>query len=208
MTPKIKICGMKYNTLEVSALKPDYLGFIFYAKSPRHYAQPIPELPKTIQKVGVFVDASIDIILNHREVYNLNIVQLHGDESPKFCHKLQEATRQFQTEIWKAFAVDESFDFNELVPFEPTVDKFLFDTKGENKGGNGFTFNWELLSVYASQKPFILSGGISLEHIDDLKKVMASGLPMHAIDINSRFEQKPGLKNISAIKKFQHELSR
>jgi len=208
MIPKIKICGMKHNTLEVSKLLPDYLGFIFYSKPPRFYSEAVPEIPVAILKVGVFVDATMETILNHIDEFKLDIVQLHGSENPNFCSELKNQTRRQNTELWKAFSVGELFDFNELTSFEPIVDKFLFDTKGKNKGGNGYTFNWELLKNYPSQKPFILSGGIGNGHIADIKNILASGLPIHAIDINSKFEKEPGLKNITAIKKFQHELSR
>ena len=205
MIPKIKICGMKHNTLEVAALQPDYLGFIFYEKSPRDHSEALPEIPSEIKKVGVFVDASVEMILNRIEKYSLDVAQLHGDERSRFCSELRSHAPR--VEIWKAFSVGETFDFNQLAAYETVVDKFLFDTKGKNKGGNGFSFDWELLKNYPSKKPFILSGGIGPNHIVDIKNTLTSGLPIYAIDLNSKFELEPGLKNITALKKFQHELS-
>jgi len=208
MIPKIKICGMKHNTLDVAALQPDYLGFIFYANSSRAFSNDIPDLAPSIQKVGVFVDATIDTIINHIDEYGLNIIQLHGEESARFCEALRDQLKGSKIEIWKVFAVGVAFDFAQLTPFEPLVNKYLFDAKGENKGGNGYRFDWELLQNYPTSKPFIISGGIGSEHIDDIKKMMASGLPIYGIDLNSKFEQAPGLKDIHALKIFQHELSR
>ena len=195
---KLKICGMKYpdNILEAAKLQPDYLGFIFYEKSARYLDVEIPEFRQTIQKVGVFVNATLDEILYKIKRYNLDLVQLHGNETPEFCDLLQHAN----VEIIKVFAVDEKFDFAVIQPFENVCDYFLFDTKGLLHGGNGITFNWNILKNYPSQKPFFLSGGIGLEDIGKIKKL---NLPIYAIDVNSKFEIKPGLKNIELLKEIQ-----
>ena len=113
---KLKICGMKYpdNILEVSQLLPDYLGFIFYEKSARFFEGEIPKLPNYIQKVGVFVNAGLDEINTKIKKYSLNLVQLHGNESPEFCQSLQSENLQ----IIKVFSVDETFDFERLIAFE------------------------------------------------------------------------------------------
>jgi len=199
---KLKICGMKYldNIQEVASLQPDYLGFIFYDKSPRLFNNQIPILPKSIQKVGVFVNAYLDDILDKVRNYNLQFVQLHGNETPDFCKLFQ----QTDVKVIKVFSVDDNFDFQTIIPYESVCDYFLFDTKGENPGGNGTTFNWDILKKYPSKKTFFLSGGISLAAIDKIKQLK---LPIHAIDVNSKFEIEPGLKNTQLLKELQHELS-
>ena len=194
---------MNLNTSEVASLRPDYLGFIFYNKSPRFFNGEIPELSSGISKVGVFVNASIEEISEKINKYKLDVVQLHGDETPEFCNKLKEKFQKESSSIttWKVFSIKDSFNFDNLVAYEDVVGKFLFDTKGKEKGGNGYTFNWEILSGYPSKKPFLLSGGIGLEEIKDLKKILNTKLPIHAIDVNSKFETEPGLKNIDDLHK-------
>ena len=195
---KLKICGMKYpdNILEVGSLLPDYMGFIFWEKSARYFDGEIPELPKSIRKTGVFVNESIRVIEEKIAKYNLQAVQLHGQESVEFCRELKT---KFGTsiEIIKVFSADENFDFNILKPFENVCDYFLFDTKGKLPGGNGTTFDWRILKKYPSTKPFFLSGGIGIEELDSLKEILKTNLPLYAIDINSKFEIEPGLKNTS-----------
>lgn len=185
---------MKYwgNIQEVAKLQPDYLGFIFYEKSPRFFNGEIPILHKSTQKVGVFVNAFLDDIQNKIHHYNLQIVQLHGEETPEFCKLFQH----LDIKVIKAFSVDDTFDFETLTLYENACDYFLFDTKGRYHGGNGTAFNWEILKKYPSKKPFFLSGGIGLEEISAIKQL---NLPIHAIDINSKFETKPGLKNPNII---------
>jgi phosphoribosylanthranilate isomerase len=198
---KLKICGMKHedNILEVSQLLPDYMGFIFYEKSPRYFNGYIPVLSKSTQKIGVFVDAYLDDILDKVRRYNLQFVQLHGNETPEFC----QLFKQTDAKVIKVFAVDEAFDFALLKPYENACDYFLFDTKGEHHGGNGVPFNWEVLQQYPSQKPFFLSGGIGLNEIPAIQKL---DLPIHAIDVNSRLEAAPGLKNVADCKRMIHLL--
>ena len=210
----LKVCGMKHNIAEVAELRPDYLGFIFYEKSPRYFEDKIPSLLLGIKKVGVFVNASMEEIIEKVEKYNLDIVQLHGDESVEFCEELKqlcqgERSRSFGRDlsVWKVFSIKDEFDFEILKPFENVVDQFLFDTKGTEKGGNGFTFNWEILKKYPSKKPFILSGGIGLEEVDALKKLLKTELPIHAIDVNSKFEIEPGRKDVSRLQKFKDVLN-
>ena len=188
---RIKICGMKYpdNIQKISKLLPDYLGFIFYKKSARFFEGTIPQLPASIKKVGVFVNETEENILEIIEKHKLNGVQLHGSESPEFCQNLQKQN----VEIIKVFSIDDAFNFEELNEYENVCDCFLFDTKGKLHGGNGFTFNWKLLEKYKSKKPLFLSGGIGLDEINEIKKLK---LPIFAIDVNSKFETKPGLKNI------------
>jgi phosphoribosylanthranilate isomerase len=207
MKPLLKICGMKQNIAEVAELQPDYLGFIFYEKSPRYFdLEEIPPLPEGVKKVGVFVDEKISKVIELTEKHSLDFIQLHGNESKEYVLDLQWYLVFSDTLVWKAFSIDDDFDFKQLSIFENKVDKFLFDTKGKEKGGNGFTFNWEILKNYTLKKPFILSGGIGLEEIDTLKELLKTDLPIHAIDLNSKFESEPGLKNIEDLKKFKNEI--
>lgn len=203
---KIKICGMKYNTQEVVALQPDYLGFIFYEKSKRDFGNlEIPELPEGIDRVGVFVDADIAFVKAKITQHNLNVIQLHGSESPEYIKELQGylVERSRDLNIWKVFGIKDNFDFEKLKPYEGIVDGFLFDTKGKEKGGNGYTFDWSVLKDYTSQTPIILSGGIGLEEVEKVTEILATDLPIIALDVNSKFEDKPGMKNIEKLKKFK-----
>lgn len=195
---KLKICGMKYpeNILEVGALLPDYMGFIFWERSARFFDGETPNLPDTIKKVGVFVNESVENIIEKINKYNLQAVQLHGKESVEFCQDLKNNIDS-KIEIIKVFSVGDDFDFDVLKPFENVCDYFLFDTKGKLPGGNGTTFDWKILEKYKSEKPFFLSGGIGIEEIPAIKNLK---LPIYAIDVNSRFEIEPGLKNINLVR--------
>ncbi len=195
---------MKYpeNIIEVGALLPDYMGFIFYEKSARYFNGTIPELIKTIKKVGVFVNESVENIIDKINEHNLQAVQLHGEESIEFCQELKNKIDK-KIEIIKVFSVGDDFDFEVLKPFEAVCDYFLFDTKGKLPGGNGTTFDWKILKNYKSDKPFFLSGGIGLEEIAAIKNLK---LPVYAIDVNSRFEIEPGLKNKNLLTNFKRKL--
>jgi phosphoribosylanthranilate isomerase len=194
---RIKICGMKYpdNILEVGSLLPYYMGFIFWPKSARYFDGVIPELPKSIKKTGVFVNESIPVIEEKIAKYDLQAIQLHGQESVAFCLELKNKIGS-SFEIIKVFSADENFDFSVLEPYESVCDYFLFDTKGKLPGGNGTTFDWRILENYSSTKPFFLSGGIGIEELDSIKEISKTNLPLYAIDINSKFEIEPGLKNV------------
>ncbi|WP_035093616.1 phosphoribosylanthranilate isomerase [Aquimarina macrocephali] len=205
---KLKVCGMKYheNIKAVAALKPDYLGFIFYENSPRNFEGEISKLPSTIKKVGVFVDASIDFIVEKVKQYDFKAIQLHGNEPETYCQDLKSSLTEHteSVEVWKVFSIKDEFDFDRLQPYEGIVDYFLFDTKGKEKGGNGYTFDWSVLKGYPSSTPFILSGGIGLDETEDLLSFRESpeSKYLHAIDVNSKFESKPGLKKTEDLEKF------
>ena len=203
---KLKICGMKYleNIQEVAALQPDYLGFIFHEPSPRHFEGIIPELPKSVKKVGVFVDETVEFISQKIEKYHLSAIQLHGHESPEMCRILKSTNAK----VIKVFSIKDTFDFSVLAPYEDVCDYFLFDTKGKLPGGNGYTFDWSVLNNYTSTKPFFLSGGIGLEQVEKLKEFKNSNASKFccAIDINSKFEIEPGLKNIESLKEFKNKV--
>ncbi len=207
---KLKVCGMKMNPDEVATLDPEYMGLIFWEKSPRFVNGIIPPISNKIKKVGVFVNAGIEEILAKVAKYGLKLVQLHGQESPELCKKIQAVG----IKVIKVFGVDEEFDFSVLAPYEEVCDFYLFDTKGKLPGGNGYTFNWEVLEDYPSTKPFFLSGGIGLENIDDILTFLyrPESKYCYAIDVNSRFEIQPGLKNIEQLQEFKkrvdNELSR
>ena len=195
---------MKSNPDEVAALGPDYMGLIFWEKSPRFVNGRMPSISNKVKKVGVFVNASIEEILAKVAQYGLKLVQLHGQETPELCKKIQAVG----IKVIKVFGVDEDFDFSVLTPYEAVCDYYLFDTKGKLPGGNGYTFDWELLEHYPSTKPFFLSGGIGMENIDYILTFLyrPESKYCHAIDINSRFEIQPGHKDTEALKRFKEKL--
>ena len=208
---KLKICGMKYNTQEVARLNPDYIGLIFWEPSARYFNQPLDELTGNAKKVGVFVDAPIDQIILQIYEQEINLIQLHGNEDPAYCKKLVDLIRSDWSgsiKVIKAFSIDEQFDFSSLEAYESVCDYFLFDTKGDLPGGTGKVFDWRLLKKNNSAKPFFLSGGIGLADAKALKEFFksAEAANCHAIDVNSKFEKMPGLKNIEELEKFMVEL--
>ena len=221
---KLKICGMKHNdNIEaVANLQPDYMGFIFYAKSTRSFQnKSIPELSNAIKIVGVFVNERLEVVLEKIKQFNLQAVQLHGNESPEYCKKLSSAChaelvsasykkslKQVQIEVIKVFSIKDSFNFEILKPYEDVCDYFLFDTKGKLPGGNGYTFNWDVLKDYSSNKPYFLSGGIGQNEIEKIREFKNSPASKYcyAIDVNSKFEIEPGLKNSDKLEKFKNEL--
>jgi phosphoribosylanthranilate isomerase len=204
---KLKVCGMKYqdNIEAVANLQPDFLGFIFHEQSPRHFEGVINDLPNSIHKVGVFVDKTVEFIANHIEKHKLSVIQLHGHESPEMCRILKSTNAK----VIKVFSIKDTFDFSVLVPYEKVCDYYLFDTKGKLPGGNGYAFNWDILTDYPSTKPFFLSGGIGLDQVEDLKKFQESSASEYcfAIDVNSKLEIEAGLKNIEELRMFKQNLS-
>ncbi len=198
---KLKVCGMRdtKNIRDLLSLQPDYVGFIFYEKSPRNAegilrAEVLKDFPEGIIKVGVFVNASFEFIMSKVRAYGLEMLQLHGEESIELVKELKAEGLK----ITKVFGVDDSFNFSELEPYKPHVDFFLFDTKSRQRGGTGVQFNWEKLKEYDQEVPFFLSGGISNENIKALDNI--KGLNIHALDVNSKYEIEPGLKDIEKIK--------
>ena len=204
---KLKICGMKFteNIQQVAALQPDYMGFIFYERSKRNFEGIIPALPKHIKKTGVFVNEPMEILVSLVAEYQLKAIQLHGDESLDYIKALRNLIGT-NIEIIKVFSVGDNFDFMPLAAFEAQVDYFLFDTKGKERGGNGITFNWQLLEKYPFKTPFFLSGGIGLTEMEAIQNIKKTTLPVYAIDINSKFETEPGLKNINTLNEFKNKL--
>ena len=203
---KLKICGMKYedNIEKVAALQPDFLGFIFYKPSPRNMTIDVPNIPSNIKRVGVFVDADIEMVKTKIRSHQLDLVQLHGSESPDYCLELKSEG----VKIMKVFSVDGQFDFKEIEPFEDVTDFYLFDTKGPLPGGNGYAFDWRHLENYPSQKSYFLSGGIGLEDIEKINafKSTKASKYCYAIDVNSKFELEPGQKKIEELITFKSQL--
>lgn len=186
------------NIKELLELGPDYMGFIFYEKSSRFVGEELDEdllksFPNTVKKVGVFVNATQAYILDKVKKYALDYVQLHGEEMPDFCRNLKFKG----VNIIKAFSVDNQFNFGKLLNFKPYCDYFLFDTKGDLKGGNGLTFDWSVLRRYDNDKPFFLAGGIDLENAAQAREL--AGLKIHSLDVNSKFEISPALKDIEKL---------
>lgn len=197
---KIKICGMKYpkNINDVGTLLPDYMGFIFYQNSKRFVGDDFPsksfkKLPKSIKKVGVFVNQSLERMLEIHNKYSFDTFQLHGNESVETCANLKEKG----VEIIKVFMVDNDFDFEQTKPYESVCDFYLFDTKTDNYGGSGVAFNWEILENYTQTKPFFLSGGLGLHNYNQIKKIEHSLLI--GLDFNSRLEDDKHKKIIEEV---------
>ena len=200
---RFKVCGMrdKENIDSLVDLKPDFIGFIFYDKSPRFVGEEFnpsisASVPNHIKKVGVFVNAETAYVIDKVKKYHLDFVQLHGRESAGYCKNLYDKN----IGIIKAFGIDETFDFSTLKDYESCCEFYLFDTKVASYGGSGKKFDWKILEKYDFHKPFFLSGGIDIIVAEEILKL--NNLNMITLDINSRFETTPGFKNIEMIKTF------
>lgn len=201
---KIKVCGMlnERNISDLIQQDIDYIGFIFYPKSERCITNSISKeilsaIPSNVKKVGVFVNQTLEIICEKHETFQFDLIQLHGDESVIFCESLKQ---KVPAQFIKAIQVTPDFDFNSIAPYLRTVDFFLFDTASKNYGGTGISFDWQLLKNYTFDLPFMLSGGINEK---DSEKLKAFNHPQfQAIDLNSKFEIAPGIKDIAKIERF------
>jgi len=194
----IKVCGLNDgdNINQLMKLDLDFMGIIFYRKSSRFFNS--ATLPKTEKKyIAVFVNESLDVIKEIINKYKFEYVQLHGNEDEKFCKEISSLCN-----IIKAFRIDDRFDLNEVEKYSKYCKYFLFDTFTESYGGSGKKFNWDLLLNYDHKKDFILSGGINLELISSIKKLKNQLPNLIGVDLNSKFEIKPGLKDINRVKKF------
>ena len=200
---KLKVCGLtKMDQIqELISLNTDFLGFIFYEKSPRFVLNhlSLEEISEINHqgKVGVFVNESIEKIAEITEKAKLNFIQLHGDEDENFIKDLRKNVKK-EVKLIKVFRVGETFNFQFSI-FNSLVDYFLFDTDSKAFGGTGKTFDWQILNEIEIPIPYYLSGGISLENIHQLSTINQQPL---ALDINSKFETEPGIKNLEKIKKF------
>jgi phosphoribosylanthranilate isomerase len=209
----IKVCGMREasNIRYIEALGIDWLGLIFWPKSSRYVSERPDYLPRNAKRVGVFVDEAPEKIVNISRRYGLDYIQLHGHESTSDINRLRQiiANQDVSTippQLIKAFNISNACDLEQTKAYEGHVDYFLFDTKGPSVGGNGVQFNWDVLKDYHGKTPFLLSGGIGPE---DVQRIQAFHHPQCiGIDLNSRFELSPGLKDITVLRKFLNELNR
>lgn len=199
---RVKVCGMNFpdNVVAVDALGVDLLGFVFYPNSPRCVATPPEKLPPTrAKRVGVFVDQDEDEILSAVGRYGLDGVQLHGAESPDFCRRLRRSLPP-GTLLVKAVGVASSEDLTTALAYEEVADCLLFDTRCATHGGSGRRFDWSLLSRYRGNLPFLLSGGLGP---GDEERVRSFHHPRcQGVDLNSRFELSPGIKDVAVLARF------
>ena len=210
----IKVCGMRdaENIREVEALGIDLMGFIFWPKSSRYVNERPAYLPTKCKRVGVFVDEDTETIKKLADDYALDFIQLHGHESPEQISHLSKATGRRASgnpltshlSIIKAFSIATASDLEQTKGYEGLVDYFLFDTKGSSVGGNGVQFDWQVLDHYHGKTPFLLSGGIGPE---DAERIQAFYHPQCiGIDLNSRFELSPGVKDVQILKTFLQKI--
>lgn len=220
----IKVCGLRdgENIRQVTSLGVDWIGLIFWSKSPR-YVTMIPSLSGTLpdrpgvpysffetpcKRVGVFVDAMAQDIITHVVNFQLNLVQLHGHETPTLIRNLRRTLVDIRpgVQFIKAISVSSSDDIEKYKDYEDCIDYFLFDTKCKTVGGSGEQFDWSVLSAYKGDHPFLLSGGIGP---NDAERVLGFNHPhCVGIDLNSRFETEPGYKDVNALSRFLNQLSR
>jgi len=196
---QIKVCGLT-TAADITALASmniNRMGFIFYPKSPRYMHGKIAKenlalIPTHIKKTGVFVNAEIEEIEKMIAFYTLDSIQLHGDETPHFCKYFMK-----KTEVIKTISIKNELSFELAKTYHDACHLFLFDTQSENYGGTGVSFNWQWLKAYTLEKPFYVSGGISLENCSQINSI--TNMYLIGIDINSKFETSPGIKNTEKI---------
>ena len=184
------------NIRQIEKTGIDLMGFIFYPGSPRYVSKKPEYLPENVGKVGVFVNESVDSIQKKIKLYHLDYIQLHGEESPELCKKLQKN----EVKVIKAFPIANEKDLEACIPYIKYCDFFLFDTRSPERGGSGKSFSWDILKKYSEPIPFLLSGGIGP---DDIPKIKRFSHPRFiGIDLNSHFETAPGFKDPEKLKKF------
>ncbi|MHA7129959.1 phosphoribosylanthranilate isomerase [Algoriphagus namhaensis] len=205
---EIKVCGMR----EISNMQnlqlqvsPQWMGLIFYPKSPRFVKDEKRQTIRQIDlpKVGVFVNESLDFILDKVKKYELAAIQLHGKESVDFVAELKSQTKR---EIWKVISVGEELDWELMRGYANQIDRFLFDTATSQHGGSGEKFDWDLLKSYPFPVPFMLSGGIDAASVDRVKDLKETCPQLIGVDLNSKFEIEPGIKNVAMLRAFKEEL--
>ena len=194
------------NIEQVAQLGVDMMGFIFYPKSPRYvsYVLARSDADRKVCRVGVFVNDSIPEILDKIHSFSLNAVQMHGNESREFCEQLREANGDIK--IIKAISVSNAGDIQKYKEYVGAVDYFLFDTKCKTVGGSGQQFDWQVLDEYDGDVPFLLSGGIGPEDAFRIRTFHHSQCV--GIDLNSRFEIEPGVKDVEKLNKFLNEIKK
>lgn len=208
---RIKVCGMTQveQVYELEDAGIEFAGFIFYHKSPRYAVGKIKpeELSKSklkINKVGVFVNAGYDEVMRYVDEYGLYMVQLHGDESPRLCERLSE-----QVPVIKVFRIKEGDNIDwKAREYGNVSDLYLFDTDWANFGGSGKKFDWSILENAEINKPFLLSGGIGLQDTEQIREFISGkhGKDIFAVDVNSKFEISPGIKDMNLVRQFVEAL--
>lgn len=202
----IKVCGMRDpdNIRQIDELRcVDWMGFIFFPPSSRNVERVPNYLPKHCKRVGVFVNAAPEDILHRQEELGFDLIQLHGDETPEYCKNLRTSLKE-GTKLIKMIPIESPQELERTQQYEGKVDYFLFETKCKGYGGSGKQFDWDILQHYQGQTPFLITGGIGA---DDAEKVRTFKHPQWAgIDLNSRFETAPALKDIKLIKEFIHKI--
>jgi phosphoribosylanthranilate isomerase len=207
---EIKVCGMReqVNCQQLATtVVPDWMGLIFYPKSPRFVQEEESDWisASPLKKVGVVVDEQPAVMLQKISTFGLSALQLHGGESIELVQELKATT---EVEIWKVISVGESIPWKAMEAFVPHVDRFLFDTASASKGGSGKQFDWGLLEDYSFDKGFMLSGGLTAAHATAIRDLAERTPHLLGVDLNSGFELAPGLKDISALLAFKQELSK
>jgi len=207
---ELKVCGITQldQLLALQEIGVDYAGLIFYEGSPRFIgahnldASILKQNEITIKRIGVFVNAKEDEILKAVQDWKLEMVQLHGEESPVFCEKISNHVKTI-----KAFRVkeEESLAYK-VAPYENAVEYYLFDAMGKQYGGTGNKFDWKVIAEANIQKPYFLSGGLGPNDVADIQAFTQTNSNCFAIDVNSRFEVKPGIKNLEIVKTFAESL--
>lgn len=200
----VKVCGMRDadNIRQIDELGTiDWMGFIFYPRSPRNVEYLPTYLPKHCQRVGVFVNESKEAVIHRQRTFGLDFIQLHGNETPQYCCEMRSYAQVIKT---IQIASEADLSQSQLTPYEDCIDYFLFETKTSLYGGSGKQFNWDILQHYEGVIPFLITGGIGSE---DVEKVKAFRHPLfRGIDINSQFELAPALKDTEQINKFVKQL--
>ncbi len=205
---QFKICGMKFpeNILDVSTLHPDYMGFVFYPRDKRFVKKLdtsiLQVLPKEIKKVGVFVNENLENILTYIHKYNLDAVQLHGTENQELCQLIKE---EANTMVIKVFSIMDKHNLKVTNEYKNIADLFLFNTKTDVYADSEQKFNWNILHNYQGNKDFLLGGKIGPDDIKAIRKLKHP--KMIGVDLNSRFEIKPGLKNVDMLRTFMEEIN-
>lgn len=209
-----KVCGLNSisQLIRLDEMEVEFGGFIFYPKSPRYILKHLQPADlknakgQKINKVGVFVNETIEQVLKQVDDCGLYLVQLHGDESPKYCEKITDYVT-----VIKAFRIRNDDDVLwKIKDYQDIVDMFLFDTAGASFGGTGEKFDWTILKNLTIDKPFFLSGGIGPEDVASLQAFSESPVAkdLFSIDINSKFETSPGIKNMDMVESFIHQIKR
>lgn len=209
---KVKVCGNTNvdQVFQLDEIGVHYAGFIFYEKSPRYVIGRIKEseLKRAdlgLKKVGVFVNADYEEVMKQKDKFGLQVIQLHGDESPELSSRISKEVLTI-----KVFRVNSGNGIDEkLKEFEGVVDFFLFDKEDKRYGGTGQKFNWKVLSLLSVHQPFFLSGGIGLEDVKEIKQLQMESIGrwMYGVDVNSRFEIEPGLKEMDKVKRFLKKIA-